>query len=116
MINNCLNSVTGIHYQTSHMTSPPTPFFLASRSVITPLDVEIIAIPRPFNTLGSFSAQEYCLKPGFDTRLIPRMMGLSSFVYLKKTRISLPKGQKVTENLKLLFNPMLTAQDGEYEV
>ena len=33
--------------------------FLASLSVITPCDVEIIAIPKPFNTLGNSSFAAY---------------------------------------------------------
>ena len=29
-------------------------------------DVDIIAIPKPFNTLGNSSAPAYCLKPGLE--------------------------------------------------
>ena len=36
-------------------TSPPTPSSLASLSVFKPFDVEIIAIPKPFNTFGNSS-------------------------------------------------------------
>ena len=42
-------------YHTNARTSPPTLSFLASLSVITPLDVETIAIPSPLRTLGRFS-------------------------------------------------------------
>ena len=44
----CLN-----YYQTYAITSPPKPSSLAFLSVIIPLDVEIKAIPNPFNTLGN---------------------------------------------------------------
>ena len=43
-------------YHTNARTSPPTWFARAALSVMTPLDVEIIAMPRPFRTLGSSSA------------------------------------------------------------
>ena len=46
------------------ITSPPTPASLAALSVIIPFDVEIIAVPRPFNTLGTLPASEYILRPG----------------------------------------------------
>ena len=39
-------------YATMHSTSPPTPRPRALRSVITPLDVDTIATPRPFMTFG----------------------------------------------------------------
>lgn len=40
-----------VYYQTWHNTSPPTLLLRASLSVITPLEVETIAIPKPFFTL-----------------------------------------------------------------
>jgi hypothetical protein len=43
--------------------------FLASLSVITPLEVEIMAIPNPLITLGRSEAFLYCLSPGLLTRL-----------------------------------------------
>ena len=49
------------------ITSPPTLRFLASLSVITPLDVEIIAIPKPFITLGKLAESAYFLRPGLET-------------------------------------------------
>jgi hypothetical protein len=33
-------------------------------SDITPFEVEMIAIPKPFNTLGIVAVPEYDLKPG----------------------------------------------------
>ena len=39
-------------YATIHSTSPPIPVARALRSVITTLGVEIMAIPKPFITLG----------------------------------------------------------------
>jgi hypothetical protein len=40
-------------YQTSQRTSPPTPFVRASLSVITPCDVDRMAMPRPLRTRGT---------------------------------------------------------------
>ena len=51
-------------YQIYAKTSPPTFSFLAALSVIIPLDVEIIAIPNPFKTLGKSSTFAYILRPG----------------------------------------------------
>ena len=45
-------------YQMNARTSPPMFIFLASRSVITPFEVEMIAVPRPFMTFGSSAALE----------------------------------------------------------
>ena len=45
----------------------------ASLSVITPLEVDKIAIPKPFNTLGMFSTPAYCLKPGLLIRVNVRI-------------------------------------------
>ena len=39
-------------YQTKQMTSPPTPFASAVRLVITPLEVDRIAMPMPPSTRG----------------------------------------------------------------
>ena len=46
---------TSFYYHTKAITSPPTPSFLASLSVITPLLVETIAVPIPPKTLGNSS-------------------------------------------------------------
>ena len=43
-------------YQTNAKTSPPTWAARAALSVMTPLDVETMAIPRPRRTRGSSSA------------------------------------------------------------
>jgi len=43
---------------------------LASLSVITPFDVEIIAMPKPFNTRGILSVWQYWRKPGLLMRSI----------------------------------------------
>ena len=43
-------------YQTNARTSPPTWSSRAFLSVMTPLDVEMIAMPRPRSTRGSSSA------------------------------------------------------------
>ena len=43
-------------YHTNARTSPPTWLARAALSVMTPLDVEMIAMPRPFRTRGSSSA------------------------------------------------------------
>src|SRR5690349_7712984 len=42
-------------YATMHSTSPPTPVARALRSVITPLEVETMATPRPFMMRGNSS-------------------------------------------------------------
>ena len=42
----------GFSYQTVQMISPPTFCLRASRSTSTPFDVERMAIPIPFSTLG----------------------------------------------------------------
>ena len=46
------------YYQTNARTSPPTFSALATLSVITPFEVETIAIPRPDKTLGISSTEE----------------------------------------------------------
>ena len=52
------------NYQTYANTSPPIPNSLASLSVFNPFEVEIIAIPNPFNTFGNSSLDAYTLNPG----------------------------------------------------
>ena len=56
------------------MTSPPTPSFLASLSVITPLFVEMIAVPSPPRTFGRLSVSAYTRRPGLEIFLIPEIM------------------------------------------
>ena len=58
------------------MTSPPTFSCLAFLSVITPFEVEIIATPTPFSTLGSSSEPLYCLKPGLEALWMLLIAGL----------------------------------------
>ena len=57
-------------------------FLRATLSVTTPVEVDTIAIPSPFNTLGSSSALAYTRKPGFEILLIP-LITLSPFEYFK---------------------------------
>ena len=57
-------------------------FLRATLSVTTPVEVDTIAIPSPFNTLGSSSALAYTRKPGFEILLIP-LITLSPFEYLR---------------------------------
>ena len=64
-------------------TSPPTPSSLAFLSVIIPFDVEINAIPKPFNTLGSSSLAAYILNPGLLILLNPEITFLPFSVYFK---------------------------------
>ena len=52
-------------------TSPPREFSRACLSVIIPFDVEIIAIPSPFNTYGTSCALAYTRKPGFEILFNP---------------------------------------------
>ena len=72
------------------ITSPPIPASLAALSVIIPFDVEIIAVPRPFNTLGISLALTYTLKLGLLILLRPDITlfinGLPLvFIEVKKT-------------------------------
>ena len=51
------------------------PCFLASRSLITPLEVDIMATPRPPRTFGKPLVFFYILKPGLLTLCIDRIVG-----------------------------------------
>src|SRR5690606_42148617 len=69
-------------YLTPHTRSSPpfpyTPLFRsesADRSVITPFDVDIIAIPKPFITLGTLLRDTYFLNPGLLTLSIQFIPG-----------------------------------------
>ena len=55
------------------MTSPPIPNFLAFLSVITPCDVEMIAIPKPLSTRGSFSHGTVTRRPGLEIFFKPEI-------------------------------------------
>ena len=46
------------------MIYPPTLDCFAFLPVIRPLEVDTIAVPNPFNTLGKPTESEYFLKPG----------------------------------------------------
>ena len=69
-------------------TSPPTPSFLASLSVITPWFVEMIAVPSPPNTLGSSSLLAYTRRPGLEILLRPEI----TFSFLSVADILLNEG------------------------
>jgi len=58
-------------------------------SVIIPFDVEIIAIPNPFNTFGISFDFAYTLKPGFETLFNPVITLCFFFVYFK-VKVILP--------------------------
>jgi len=45
-------------------------FWAACLEVITPLEVETIAIPKPFKTRGKSSTPTYLRKPGVEIRSI----------------------------------------------
>src|SRR3972149_4224063 len=57
------------------MTSPPRPALRASRSVMSPLEVEITAVPRPPRIFGMASLATYQRCPGLELRLTPEMAG-----------------------------------------
>ena len=67
------------------MTSPPMPKALAFASVITPCEVEMIAIPKPFKTLGSLSQPTLTRKPGLEIFFKPEMTLVPSAAYFKET-------------------------------
>ena len=60
------------------------PSVLAFASVITPWDVEMIAIPKPLRTLGSFSALALTRKPGLEIFLQPLITLVPSAAYLRE--------------------------------
>src|SRR3990172_480977 len=78
----------GLSYQTVQMSSPPTFCLRASRSTITPLDVERMAMPRPFRIRGMESVGTYRRRPGRETRLMSLMAGSRSALYLKRIVIA----------------------------
>ena len=63
-------------------------FALASLSVITPSEVDTIAIPKPFNTLGMSPVLAYTRNPGFEIRFKPVMTRSLFGPYFKNTRIT----------------------------
>ena len=79
-----------IYYQMKAKTSPPTLSFLASLSVITPLFVEMIAVPKPPRTFGSSSLPAYTRRPGLEILLRPVMIfSFLSLPYFNVIRIVL---------------------------
>ena len=72
-------------------------------SVITPSDVDTIAIPKPFNTLGTSPVLAYTRKPGFEIRFNPVITRSLFFPYFKNTFMTpcLPSSSTV----KSLINP-----------
>jgi hypothetical protein len=58
---------------------------LAFRLVITPLEVEIIAIPKSSKTLGNSFEFEYTRNPGLLIRLILQITGFRVFLYISMT-------------------------------
>ena len=66
------------------MTSPPIPRVLALASVMTPWEVEIIAIPKPFKTLGSLSQPTLTRKPGLEIFFKPEMTLVPSLAYFNE--------------------------------
>ena len=54
-------------------TSPPTLSSRATLSVTSPFDVEIIAIPKPFKTLGTCFESHVTLKPGLEILFNPEI-------------------------------------------
>src|SRR5438132_136494 len=72
-------------YQTVAISSPPRCCLRASRSTSTPLEVERMAIPRPFITLGISVYLTYRRRPGLDWRRISLMAGRRPSSYLSRT-------------------------------
>src|SRR5439155_27069160 len=70
-------------YQTWQTSSPPRPASRASRSVISPREVETTDMPSPPMTRGMRALPTYTRRPGLLMRLMPVMTGVSSFVYLR---------------------------------
>ena len=95
-------------------------FSRAFLSVITPLEVETIAIPRPFRTLGSSSAPAYTLRPGLETRRRPVMTCCFLPRYLRPrfryVNLLLYGFRQATIERALNFaiNPLNTATDREH--
>src|SRR5690606_282604 len=63
---------------TKHRTSPPTPCWRACASVMMPLEVEMMAMPRPLSTLGRSSLPRYWRRPEREKRCMCSMTGLPS--------------------------------------
>ena len=68
-------------------------------SVMTPLDVETMAIPRPRRTLGNSSAPAYTRRPGLDTRFRPEMTFSLPALYFRAMRMT-PWAPVMNDELK----------------
>src|SRR3954452_12304637 len=79
-----LSDAAHLGYQTSATTSPPTPARRASWPVITPCDVDTMAVPMPPRTFGMCLATTSVRCPGRDTRRRPEMTDVRSSVYLRR--------------------------------
>src|SRR5699024_128197 len=77
---------TIICYQTHASASPATACDRASLSERTPLDVDMIAMPKPLRTRGTSSAFAYTRNPGLLLRLIPEMTCSLFGPYFKNIR------------------------------
>src|SRR5436190_3839605 len=73
-------------YQIWQTSSPPSPASRASRSVISPREVETIDVPSPPRTRGSVSRRTYRRRPGVLMRRIPVITLWSSALYLRYRR------------------------------
>ena len=58
-------------------------------SVITPLGVEIIAMPNPLFTFGKLSALEKILLPGFETLSIELITGFPELYFKLISKLGL---------------------------
>src|SRR3990167_8760279 len=78
-----LSNSRHINYQTLHKSSPPTFSVLALRSVMSPFEVDKIAIPSPPSTRGTRFDVTYWRRPGFDTRTTDSIAGFFPFWYFR---------------------------------
>src|SRR4051812_3293887 len=89
-------------YQTVAISSPPRCCLRAWWSTSTPLEVERIAIPSPFMTLGMSVYFTYRRSPGLDWRRISLIAGRRPSSYLRSTfRVPcLPSSVRATSRTK----------------
>src|SRR5262249_7416979 len=105
-------------HQTSQRTSPPTPLVRASLSVITPCDVDRMAMPSPLRTRGTCLAGPSVGWPGRDTRRMPvialpdpvrpsyRSVSLSMPCLLSSTAVTpwtKPSSRRISASRSLMF-------------
>src|SRR5581483_4134777 len=77
---------SGFRYHTVHSSSPPRRLARAWRSLMTPLLVLTIAMPKPSSTGLSWSWRRYRRRPGRLARSRRRMTFSPSGPYFKKMR------------------------------